>query len=213
MYTEIVKRHRAYQKVRRAEAEQATRARIVDALIELHQEVGPARTTVSAVADRAGVERLTVYRHFPDEPSMIRACSACWNERNPAPPLPQPGAGNPVRVCRQTLLQLYTWYRSNARMLTRILADAAELEALRESVAPMKDYLDDVASHLDRLWPRRNAQRLATLRHAVEFSTWQSLSGSPGNDRAAVTLVMTWLDACATGPSSRPRLSVRAAGR
>jgi len=73
---------RTYTKVRRAVAEEATRERIVSAIMELHEEIGPARTTVSAVAERAGVERLTVYRHFPDDRSMFQACSSRWIELN-----------------------------------------------------------------------------------------------------------------------------------
>ena len=189
-----MKARRTYQKARRAEAEQATRLRIVEALLQLHEEVGPARTTVSAVAERAGVERLTVYRHFPDETAMIRACSACWTERNPFPTL-RAGGDDPVRGCRAALLRIYSWYRQNARMLDKVIADADELAPVREAMEPLAAYLDDVAATLSQQWPHRNAQRQATLRHAIEFATWRSLDQRCGTDRRAAALVMTWLKA------------------
>src|SRR5687768_2285672 len=176
-----MQRPRTYTKVRRAAAEEATRERIVSALIGLHEEVGPARTTVSAVAERAGVERLTVYRHFPDEPSMLRACSAHWNALHP-PPAFTPGDGGPATVCRRTLGRLYAWYRTNEAMLTNIYADARRMPVVAELIAPFDIYLDDMAAALDQRWPRRSARRAATIRHALEFSTWQSLAKLTGTD-------------------------------
>jgi AcrR family transcriptional regulator len=178
---------RRYTKQVRAEAEAETRARILEAVIALHEEIGPSRTTISAIAARAGVERLTVYRHFPDEASMITACSGLWSERNPLPPIP-------VDIdCRRALLDLYAWYRRNARMVERVHADRSEMDTVDRALKEQDDYLDAVASALDRQWPNRSARRLATLRHAVQFSTWQSLQQIAGSDRQAVAIVMDWL--------------------
>ena len=184
---------RRYTKLRRAEAENETRERIVEALMALHEEIGPARTTISAVAQRAGVERLTVYRHFPDETEMIRACSTSWAQRNPLPPLPDLDGDDPLAACRRTLLALYRWYRSNERMLRRIHADRELVPAVNDALMHEDAHLDAVASALDRQWPRRNARRAATLRHAVEFSTWQSLSRIAGDDARAAATVVEWL--------------------
>src|SRR6185436_10949463 len=101
-------KRRGYTKVLRAAAEEATRERIVSAIMNLHEEVGPARTTVSAIADRAGVERLTVYRHFPDEPSMLRACSAHWNALHPPPPICS-ATDDPLADSRRMIVRLYGW--------------------------------------------------------------------------------------------------------
>ena len=184
---------RTYTKVLRAAAEEETRRRIVEALIELHEEVGPARTTVSAVAERAGVERLTVYRHFPDEPSMFRACSSLHMERNP-PPQPGPFDGlEPLSAVRKTVAAVYAWYRNNAAMFANVLADAERMPSLRESTDGIRAYVDAVASELDRLFPRRSAHRRATLHHALEFSTWQSLSRLTSSDRAAAEIATAWV--------------------
>src|SRR5918994_5654651 len=83
MFTDMATRR--YQKKRRAEQEAETRQRIVEAMVALHREVGPARTTISAIAERAGVERLTVYRHFPDERSMFQACTSHYSTLVPEP--------------------------------------------------------------------------------------------------------------------------------
>jgi len=183
---------RTYTKKLRAESEEATRQRIVEALVALHEEVGPARTTVSAVAERAGVQRLTVYRHFPDEPSMIRACSAHWAQLNPLPDL-SPAGDDPLRACRTTLLRLYGWYRDNAAMLVQVNRDAECLSVVAESIAPFAEQLDDVAEQLERCWPQRSSRRHATLRHALDFSTWRSLDRITASDRRSVEIVAGWL--------------------
>lgn len=178
--------------MRRAEAEAATRERIVEAMVALHEEVGPARTTVSAVAERAGVERLTVYRHFPDEPSMLQACSAHWSALHPPPPLPR-ATGDAVSVCRRAFLRFYEWYRENAAMLTQIETDRQRVKTIDEVMAPFETYLDDVTTALDRAWPKRSARRKATIRHALEFTTWRSLDRIAGSDRRAAALAATWI--------------------
>lgn len=188
-----MKSPRAYTKVRRAAAEEATRERIVSAMIELHEEVGPARTSVSAIAERAGVERLTVYRHFPDEPSMLRACSAHWMALNPLPPMPVDHS-DPLTAFRRTILSLYGWYRSNAAMLIQIASDAPKIPFLEEVMAPLDADLERVAAELDANWPRRSVRRAATIRHALDFSTWRSLDRLTGSDRRAAALVGEWLE-------------------
>jgi AcrR family transcriptional regulator len=191
-YDGRMRRRRAYTKVARAAAEEATRGRIVSAIMALHEEVGPARTTVSAIADRAGVERLTVYRHFPDEPSMLRACSAHWNTLNPLPPIPADGA-DPAAALRRTLLDLYGWYRANGAMLAQIMTDARTIPVLAELMAPLGAELDRAAAQLDAKWPRRSARRATTIRHALEFSTWRSLDRLTGSDRRCADLVAAWV--------------------
>ena len=188
-----MKSSRSYTKVRRAAAEEATRERIVSALMALHEEIGPARTTVSAVAERAGVERLTVYRHFPDEPSMLRACSAHWNALHPPPAICSP-SGDPLADFRRTILRLYGWYRTNAAMLIQLTTDARQMPVVAGLIAPFDSDLDAVAAELDGRWPRRNARRRQTIRHALEFSTWRSLERVAGSDRRAAALAASWLE-------------------
>jgi AcrR family transcriptional regulator len=188
-----MKRPRAYTKVRRAAAEEATREKIVCAIMALHEEVGPARTTVSAIADRAGVERLTVYRHFPDEPSMLRACSAHWTALHPLPPMPVEGS-DPLAACRRTIFRLYGWYRANATMVVQITTDARKIPLVAELIAPIATDLDRAATELDANWPRRNARRVTTIRHALDFTTWRSLDRLTGSDRRAAALVAGWIE-------------------
>lgn len=192
-YDARMRRPRAYTKVRRAAAEEATRERIVSAIMALHEEVGPARTTVSAIAGRACVERLTVYRHFPDEPSMLRACSAHWTALHPLPPIPAQGP-EPLAACRRTILRLYGWYRANAAMLVQITADARKIPLVAELIAPLGADLDRVAAALDANWPRRSARRAITIRHALDFSTWRSLDRLTGSDRRAAALAVGWIE-------------------
>ncbi len=188
-----MKQPRAYTKVRRAASEEATRERIVTAMIALHEEIGPARTTVSAIADRAGVERLTVYRHFPDEPSMLRACSAHWATLNPLPPMPAV-ATDPLTAFRRTILSLYGWYRANEAMLAQVTTDARKIPLIAELMAPVRVELERVAAELEANWPRRSGRRATTIRHALEFSTWRSLAQLTGSDGRAAGVVVGWVE-------------------
>jgi AcrR family transcriptional regulator len=188
----LMKARRGYTKVARAAAEEATRERIVSAVMALHEEVGPARTTISAVAERAGVERLTVYRHFPDEAAILHACSAHWGALHPMPKLPVI-ADDPLAACRRTFLSLYRWYRENAATLANITADAERMPVLAALLRPFASELDRIASHLERTWRKRTPQRSATIRHALEFSTWRSLDRIARTDRRAAAIACSWL--------------------
>src|SRR5215210_5297504 len=110
----VVQRKRVYTKRRRAQLEEDTRRRITAATVELHREVGPANTTISAVAERAGVQRLTVYRHFPDERALLGACSAHWRAGHPAPdPSPWPPIEDPEDRLRTAIAAFYAYYRTD----------------------------------------------------------------------------------------------------
>ncbi len=180
---------RTYTKAARALSEAETRDRIVEAMVELHQELGPRRTTVVAIAERAGVQRLTVYRHFPDEPSMFAACSGLWNERNPPPGLPR--GSSP----RELLVALYRYYRNVEPMLTKVLADAPYMPVVAEQMAPFVGYLEQLVGELERAWSGRSKKRRATLQHAVQFETWRSLAALTTGDGEAAELVLRWCDA------------------
>ncbi len=86
---------RTYTLKRRAERQAQTRRRIVEATVDLHSTLGPARTTISDVAERAGVQRHTVYAHFPTERDLFYACSGLALERDPLPD-DKPGAGSAI---------------------------------------------------------------------------------------------------------------------
>src|SRR5437588_5441737 len=109
---------RQYRKRRRAELEQQTRQRITESTVELHGTLGPSRTTISAVAEHAGVRRSTVYRHFPDETALFAACTAHWNTSNPPPDLGRWSAiPDPQERLDRALQELYAYYRSTERMM------------------------------------------------------------------------------------------------
>jgi AcrR family transcriptional regulator len=184
---------RPYVKAARAQSEAETRNRIVEALVALHEEVGPARTTVKAVAERAGVQRLTVYRHFPDEREMIAACSARWQERVHAPDLSAITATDPRQRAREILLTLYRYYRKGERMLSKVYADAPHIEAVQKEMQRFDDSLETLVAEMERGWRGRSVRRRVTLRHAVRFATWQSLAALSGDDDA-VDLVLRWCD-------------------
>src|SRR5918999_1011525 len=107
---ESVQQPRPYRKNVRARREEETRRRITEATVELHREVGPSNTTISAIAERAGVQRLTVYRHFPDEAALFGACSAHWRAEHPVPdPRPWAAIGDPEERLRTALGEIYAY--------------------------------------------------------------------------------------------------------
>ncbi|MGD8783708.1 MAG: helix-turn-helix domain-containing protein [Thioalkalispiraceae bacterium] len=169
---------RKYTKRQRAQTEQETRQRIVEAAMQLHEEVGPRNTSISAIAERAGVQRLTVYRHFEDDNAIFAACSAHWLELNP-PPDPQQWQTetDPIKRTENALLALYNYYRQTASMWSGVYRDLAEVPAMQLPMKQFEHYLKGIRDDLLTCWcPDKSGKTLykAMLHHAVQFSTWQS---------------------------------------
>jgi AcrR family transcriptional regulator len=191
---------RAYRMRRRAESQLETRRRITESAVELHGTLGPSRTSMSAVAARAGVRRSTVYRHFPDEMALFDA--------NPPPDLADWAAiastGDRLAVA---LEELYGFYGRAAPMLENLLRDEQLVPIVRERLAAFHGYLTAAAETLMAGRPSRGApgRRLrAALGHAVELSTWRSLVVEQGLDPAeARRLMCAFVQACDTGPAVR----------
>jgi AcrR family transcriptional regulator len=189
---------RKYEMKKRAERHGETRRRIVETTVELHRTRGPANTTISEIAQRAGVNRLTVYNHFPDIADLLKACSRSWTERHPAPdPTPWAKISDPQVRLRTALADLYGFYARTEPMRANVLRDAQtmpELAALLEgSVVP---YLEEVRGLLAEGWEVRQEGRrrlLATLSLALDFHTWRSLERGSGLSRKEA--VETMLDA------------------
>jgi AcrR family transcriptional regulator len=195
--------NRKYEMTRRAESVEATRRRITEAAVELHETVGPARTTVTAVAERAGVDRLTVYRHFPDEHALFRACTSHWLADNP---FPDPDAwlaiAEPEPRLGTALRELYGWYRHTAPMMENFLRDGPLVPALAGRVAEWEAYLAAALAVLAGGFAARGRRaRLvrAAIGHALEFATWASFARRGLDDRTAAQL-MTALVARTAAP-------------
>lgn len=185
---------RPYRKRRRAELEEQTRLRITEAAVDLHGSLGPAKTTISAVAERARVQRATVYRHFPDEEALFGACSAHWLSQHPLPDLAEWAAiGDPGERLRVALSDLYAWYRRGEEMLERTTRDATLVPAMQQAVERRGAWLAEAAATIVRGRRERGARRRrveAAVGHAVSFSTWRSLVREQGlSDPEAVDLM------------------------
>jgi len=192
---------RRYTKRRRAEREDETRRRITEATMELHETVGPARTTVSGIAALAGVQRATVYRHFPDEGALIAACSGEWTARNPLPDLGAWAAiDDPDARLRAGLDELYGWFDRTEPMVEQIGRDVAVVEALRDPVARFGEWFGAAAGVLAAGRPEAGGRTAAALAHAVAFDTWRSLVRRQGLSRDGAVELMARLAACAAGP-------------
>ena len=185
---------RRYEKKARAAQEAATRQRIIEAAIELHGTVGPARTTISGIAERAGVRRATVYRHFPDERTLFLGCSGAWAARNPVPdPAGWASIEDPGERLEAALDALYAWYERVEPMLSRVLRDADAVPVVGEiQAAGRLPYLAKVEEGLAAGWGVRGraAKRLrAALGLSLDFLAWRTLH-ERGLSRADAIAVM-----------------------
>ena len=192
---------RKYELKKRAAEMAETQRRITEAAIELHGTVGPSRTTLSAVAARAGVERRTLYRHFPTEADLFTACSTHYFTANPWPDLDNWRAiGDPQQRLERALDDLYAYYERTAPVLGNVLRDADVLDLARDAVAPLHAYLDDAAEVIAAGRPVRGRARQllgGAVRHALAFSTWHSLTTNGLEPPDAARLVTTLVEAAA----------------
>jgi AcrR family transcriptional regulator len=193
-------RARTYELKQRAERQRETRRRIVEAAVDLHSTVGPALTTVTAIAERAGVTRPTVYAHFPDDRSLLQACSG--HVRATVPP-PDPAAwrsiSDPEERLETALRTLYGYYEHLESLLENVQRDAAVMPIVAEMNAYRVRYLDEMRDLLLEPWKARGGARARVRRaigHALEFRTWQSLVRRQGcRTTEAVQLMVTFVSA------------------
>jgi AcrR family transcriptional regulator len=197
---------RKYELKKRAERLAETRRRITEATLELHRTVGPAATQVNEVARRAGVQRMTVYNHFPDEASLFAACSAHWRALHPAPDLAAWRAvDEPGKRLRLGLRELYAWYRETEPMTANVLRDAQILPALRPVIeGGLLRYLDQARQVLTEPIGARGRRRervAAAARATVDFHTWRALA--PLGDPDAAELAAGLVELAATTTQQR----------
>jgi AcrR family transcriptional regulator len=185
---------RKYELKARAERQAETRRRIAAATAELHEEVGPARTTVAEIARRAGVQRLTVYKNFPHEYGLFAACQQHFLAKNPPPdPSAALAIADPGERLKTVLRQLYRWYRRTERTSANVRRDREIMPALDSLMADTTDArtaeLTEVlaAGFVDGRRPRREVRAAVAL--ALDFWTWRRLAREGLSDAAAVRLM------------------------
>jgi AcrR family transcriptional regulator len=182
---------RPYTLKRRAERQDETRQRIVEAAIELHQTIGPAATTISEIAERAGVGRVTVYRHFPNELTLARACSGQYLERNP-PPDPERwrSIADADKRLHTALRETYAYHRATQEMFGHVLADARNHPVM----LPYHRHWRHAVDVLLEPWLVRGRPRTrlrAAIALALSFDTWRSLGQEHGlTDTEAANLML-----------------------
>lgn len=186
---------RTYTKRARAASEQRTRESILSAALSLWAEVGPAATTISEVARRAGVQRLTVYRHFADDATLTAAAWAALRDRHPRPdPADWASIDSPAKRLRRALRAVYTYYGEAGVVLGNVLHDAGRSPALEAPLTDHGSWLEGVVATLDSGWApvggkRNRALPGALLEHAVRLSTWRSLAESGLDAKESARLI------------------------
>jgi AcrR family transcriptional regulator len=176
----------------RAERQEATHRRIAEAALELHGTLGPARTTVSAIADRAGVQRHTFYRHFPDERSLFLACSGLYLEQDP-PPDPERwlAIDDPAERLSAALDELYAYYERNESLLSNVSRDAAVMPVVADVVElRFGSWQGRVRDVLLERFPSPARTLTGAVELALDFQTWWCLARSGlTRDEAVETMV------------------------
>jgi AcrR family transcriptional regulator len=201
---------RRYRMTRRAASQEQTRLRITESAVTLHGTVGPARTSISAVAALAGVRRSTVYRHFPDEAALFDACSAHWAAANPLPELAAWAViADPDERLHVALGELYAFYRRTERMLDNLFRDEADTPLVRERFAAFRHFMTTARDTLmagRTLHGARRQHTQAALGHAIAFATWQSLVQEQGlQDIEAGTLLRRFVETASRQDTPRLR--------
>jgi AcrR family transcriptional regulator len=187
---------RTYTLKRRAEQQAKTKRRIAEAAVDLHGSIGPALTTISMVAERAGVQRHTLYAHFPDERSLFLACSGLVFERDPLPNAEAWRAiKNKVERLRVGLRAVYDWYERNAELVACVLRDA-EYHALTREITVMR-FGPHVAAYHQVLGEKLNTKQRALLQLALSFFTWRTLARESGLKQDAAVEAMVQVIGCA----------------
>jgi AcrR family transcriptional regulator len=191
---------RKYEMKRRAERMQETHRRITEAAVELHETVGPARTTVSAVADKAGVQRHTYYAHFPEIADLYRACTAHYLERNP---LPDPSSWvqtpEPEERMRRALLEVYAYYSSTEAMMSNVLRDGQLDPRGQESMVMLYQHwskMRDTIAEAFRASGERREELLGAVALALDFQTWRTLVRQQGLDQDRAVGLMVGMVRC-----------------
>jgi AcrR family transcriptional regulator len=185
---------RPYRMTRRAELEEQTHKRITESTVALHEEIGPAQTSISAIAARAGVRRSTVYRHFADEEALFAACSSHWRAANPPPDLRAwAEVADPAARAETALRELYAFYRRTEDMYTSLLRDEPLVPLVGRLLRDFYGYLrtiQDVLMAGRGLRGRAARRTRAAIGHALAFPTWRSLCrGENLSDDDAVRLM------------------------
>ena len=188
---------RKYTKTRRAQQQDVTREKIVEATVALHEQLGPANTSIKAIAYKAGVQRLTVYRHFPDDTSLFQACTSHYFGQHPPPNMADWTAiEDASERSRTALLAFYRYYRSTEAMLSVAYRDFDKVKAMQPPMEQFQVYLDQVRDDLLACWKPESTDRKTlaiTLRHCLRFTTWASLKNEKLSDKKIVELVMRWI--------------------
>jgi AcrR family transcriptional regulator len=203
---------RRYELKKRAAAQAETRRRIVDATIDLHRTVGPLAATISAIADHAGVSRVTIYRHFPDEVSLLTACTSEYNIAHPAPdPARWATIANPRERLQAALTDLYAYYSANEPMLANGMDSYGAMPALQAALAPMFEGLQQVQQVLTTGWGVEGGPGTllaAGLGHAIGFPTWRALRNVHGLTNEQAVRLMVGL---VTSTTSEPAMGLHPA--
>ena len=186
---------------RRQDAVERTRDRITRAAFELHRTVGPARASISAVAEHAGVQRHTVYSHFPNMESLIEACTAHGMKLTALPdPVEWALVADPVERLGIGLAELYAYYRANAQLLGNVTRDMAVMPELVAGSHAFFAEMGKMGSALSSGWVvGRESERAhaAAVGLAMGFGTWQSLTGSGLTDEEALAMMVTFVESTA----------------
>jgi AcrR family transcriptional regulator len=186
---------RPYRQKKRAAETAATRQRIVEATAELHRTLGPRDTTISEIARRAGIDRVTVYKHFPDEAALVEGCQAHWLTLHPPPDMSRLGTiADPDARLKTALLGLWEWYAQTREMTANVLREGPALPAFAKTLARIRGMRTQLSAMLAE-GRAPHAALLPALTLATEFRTWEIMVADTGlSADAAADMFVVWVN-------------------
>ena len=99
------------------------RERILQATIRVYAEAGFRGTTTRRVAQAAGVNEITLFRHFGTKQALVQtALKACGRGVRLAPPEPR----DPEFELNAWALATYRHWHENRRLINQVMGDLAE---------------------------------------------------------------------------------------
>ncbi|WP_428688598.1 TetR/AcrR family transcriptional regulator [Roseibium sp.] len=191
-----MEKRRPYKMSERAKSQAETRQKIIEATMHLHEEIGPKNTSISAIAERAGVQRLTVYRHFPDETAVFQACTSHWLSLNPPPdPAGWEQIEDPIAKFRTATGAFYDYYSRTWKMWAVSFRDVSEVPALQQPMADVAAFIDSISRNLIAAFGDKDGKDLLapTIRHVLHFQTWSNLQDQGLSNEEKLDLVTSWL--------------------
>jgi AcrR family transcriptional regulator len=192
---------------KRAEDVAATRARIVEATLAAHRDLGIQATSWEEIARRAGVGVGTVYRHFRSIDELLPACgelvtrTLALPDRDELSRLFDGARSNRERI-RRLVGEVFDVYERGAPFIENIRREREELPDLERWHREIELVLDSLTR--EALEPVEAGERaIDVVRALIDLSTWTAFKERGLTADETIATIVGLIE-CAIRPTRRP---------